>query len=59
MKKWFLARGYPKTVVNNQIDKAVFGKYQSVKNTSEKGIPFVTTYHPKVIELGKLGRELH
>ena len=31
MGEWFLARGYPEIVVNNQIDKAVFGGDQSVK----------------------------
>ena len=58
MREWFLARGYPKIVVNNQIDKVVFGRDQSVKKTLESGIPFVTTYHPKVKKLGKLIRDL-
>ena len=57
MKEWFLARGYPEIVVNNQIDKVHFGRYQSVKKNLESGI-FVTTYHPKVKELGKLIRDL-
>ena len=26
MKEWFLARGYPEIVANNQIDKVVFGR---------------------------------
>ena len=54
MKEWFLARGYPEIVVNNQIDKVVFGRDQSVKKNLESGIPFVTTYHPKVKGLGKM-----
>ena len=58
MKEWFLARGYPEIVVNNQIDKVVFGRDQSVKKNLESGIPFVTTYHPKVKELGKMIRDL-
>ena len=58
MKEWFLARGYPEIVVNNQIDKAVFGRDQSVKKNLKSGIPFVTTYHPKVKELGKMIRDL-
>ena len=58
MKEWFLARGYPKIVVNNQIDKVVFGRDQSLKKNLKSGIPFVTTYHPKVKELGKLIRDL-
>ena len=52
MKERFLARGYPKIVASNQIDKVVFGRDQSVKKSLESGIPFVTTYHPKVKELG-------
>ena len=58
MKEWFLARGYPKIVVNNQIDKVVFGRDQSVKKNLESDIPFVTTYQPKVKEFGKLIRDL-
>ena len=58
MKEWFLARGYPEIVVNNQIDKVVFGRDQSVKKNLESGIPFGTTYHPKVKELWKLIRDL-
>ena len=58
MKEWFLNRGYHEKVINNQIDKTAFDKNQSVKKTSESDIPIVTTYHPKVIELGKLIRDL-
>ena len=48
MKEWFLAIGYPEIVANNQIDKVVFGRDQSVKKNLASGVPFVTTYHPKV-----------
>ena len=58
MKECFLARGYPKIVVNNQIDKVVFGRHQSVQKNLGSDIPFVTTYYPKVKELGKLIRHL-
>ena len=58
MEEWFLARGYSKIVVNNQIDKFVFGRDQSVKKNLESGFPFMTTYHPKVKELGKLIMDL-
>ena len=57
MKEWFLARGYPEIVVNNQINK-VFGRDQCVKKNLESDIPFVTTYHPKGKELGKMIRDL-
>ena len=46
MKEWFLGRGYPETVVINQIDKVVFGRDQSVKTNLASGIPFVTTLLP-------------
>ena len=58
MEEWFLVRGYPEIVVNNQIDKVVFGRDQSVDKNLKSGIPFVTTYHPKVKELEKLIRDL-
>ena len=58
MKEWFLARGYPDIVVNNQIDKVVFGRDQPLKKNLESGISFVTTYHPEVKELGKMIRDL-
>ena len=58
MKEWFLARGYSEIVANNQIDKVVFGRDQSFEKDLASGVPFVTTYHPKVKELGKLIRDL-
>ena len=52
MKEWFLARGYPEIVANNQIDKVIFDRDQSLKKNLESGIPFVTIYQSKVKELG-------
>ena len=49
---------YPEKMVNAQIDKVVFGKNPLVKKSSENGIPFVATYHPKVKDLGKLIKDL-
>ena len=46
MKEWFLGKGYPETLVINQIDKVVFGIDQSVKINLASGIPFVTTLLP-------------
>ena len=43
MEERFLARGYFEIVVNNQIDKVVFGRDQSVMKNLESGIPFITT----------------
>ena len=58
MKEWFLARVYPEIVIKNQIDKVAFRRDLSVKKNLESGIPFVTTYRPKVKELWKLIRDL-
>ena len=58
MKEWFLTRGYPEIVVSNEIDKVIFGRDQSIKKNLESGVPFVTTYHPKVKELRKVIRDL-
>ena len=58
IKEWFLARGCLEIVVNNQIDKVVFGKDQSGNKNLESGIHLVTAYDPKVKELGKMIRDL-
>ena len=58
MKKWFLVKGYPDKMLNDQIDKVVFGKNPSVKKSSESRIPFVATYHPEVKDLDKLVKYL-
>ena len=58
MKEWFLARDYPKNVVNEQINKFVFGRNQSSRKNSANGVPLVVTYQPKVKKLGKLIKDL-
>ena len=58
-KDWFLARDYPQKVVSEHIDKVVSSKQPSCKDTSEQGVPFVATYHPKLKDIGKLIRNLH
>ena len=58
MKEWFLARYYPKSVVNEQINKVVFGKNQPSRKNSENGVLFVVTNHPKGKTLGKLIKDL-
>ena len=58
LKDWFLARDYPQKIVAEQIEKVVFGKQAFCKDTSEQGVPFVATYHPKLKDLGKLIKNL-
>ena len=33
MEEWFLARDYPESVVNDQVDKVVFGKNPPVRKS--------------------------
>ena len=54
LKDWFLARDYPQKVVSEQVNKVVFGKQPTRKDTFEQGVPFVATYHPQLKDLGKL-----
>ena len=58
LKDWFLARDYPQKIVTEQTEKVVFGKQAFRKDTSEQGVPFVATYHPKLKDLGKLIKNL-
>ena len=51
-------RDYPQRLVSEEIDKAVFGKQPTRKDTSEQGLPFVATYHPKLKNLGNLIKNL-
>ena len=53
-----MGRDYPQNVVSEQIDKVVFGKHSTRKDTSEQGVCFVATYHPKLTDLGKLIKHL-
>ena len=50
---------YPQKVFSEHIDKVVFSKQPLRKDTSELGVPFVATYHPKLKDLGKLIKNLH
>ena len=58
MKEWFLARDYPKNVVNKQFNKVVFGKSQPSRKNSQNDAIFVVTYHLKFEKLGKLIKDL-
>ena len=58
LKDWFLARDYPQKVVSEQIDKVVFGKQPTHKDTSEQGVSLVPTCHPKPKDLDNLIKDL-
>ena len=46
MKSWFLKRGCPEKLIENDIRKVKFGKERIKTAKGVKGIPFVATYHP-------------
>ena len=48
MKSWFLKRGYPQKLIENEMRKVKFGKEGMKKAKGVKGIPFVVTYHPQL-----------
>ena len=53
-----MTKDYPQKVVCEQIHKVVFGKQPNREDTSDQGVPFVATYHPKFKDLGKLIKNL-
>ena len=55
MKSWFLKRGYPEKLINNEMKKVKFNQYHFIgKHISKKGIPLVVTYHPLLKSLSKI-----
>ena len=50
MKEW-LARDSPESVVDDQINKVVFGKNHPGKKNSKNGIPFAVVCHSKLKDI--------
>ena len=46
MKLWFLNRGYPKWLIDKEVEKANFLCTSRKRDTKMKGILLVITYHP-------------
>ena len=46
MKSWFLNRGYPKWLIDTEMEKAKFLCTSRKRYTKMKRIPLVVTYHP-------------
>ena len=44
MKSWFLKRGYPEKLIENEMRKVKFGKEGTKKAKGVKGVPSVVTY---------------
>ena len=45
MRSWFHKRGYPKSLVEKEMDKFKFSGYTRRNKKERKGIPLVITYH--------------
>ena len=58
LRECFFARDYSQKVAKKQINRVVFGKQATRKDTSEQSVLFVATYHPKLKDLGKLTKNL-
>ena len=54
MKSWFLKRGYPEKLIEDEMRKVKFGKEGIKKAKGVKGIPFVFTYRPQLKSLEKI-----
>ena len=55
MKSWFLKRGYPERLIDNEIKKVKFNQYHfNGKHNSNKGILLVVMYHPLLKSLSKI-----
>ena len=46
MKSWFLKRGYPESMIDEEMKKVRFSEKGSNNSKESNGVPFVVTYHP-------------
>ena len=46
MKSWFLKRGYPENMIDEEMKKVKFSEKGSKNSKGSKGVPFVVTHHP-------------
>ena len=48
MKSWFLKRGYPENMIDEEMKKVKFSEEDSKKSKGSKGVPFVIACHPSL-----------
>ena len=59
MKSWFLERGYSKEMIDSQIGKVKLGhRLKAGSKQAGCGVPFVTTYHPKLRKIAQIMKTL-
>ena len=54
MKSWFLKRGYPENIIDEEMKKIKFSEKGSKKSKGSKEISFVVTYHPSLNCLSRI-----
>ena len=54
MNSWFLNRGYPKTLLDTEVNKVKFPNTYGDKKTKTNGIPVFITYHPLLKDFAKV-----
>ena len=58
MKSWFLKRGYPVALIQNEMDKVKFMRQRIQRREGiTKGVPLVITYHPLLKGVGNILRK--
>ena len=59
LKGWFLRRGYPQRIVEEQMDRAfrLLVKHDTQQNKIESGISLVVTYNPAFSNLSTTSRK--
>ena len=54
MNSWFLNKGYPKTLLDTEVNKVKFPNTCGDKKTKTNGIPVFITYHPLLKDFAKV-----
>ena len=54
MKLWFLKRGYPENMIDEEMKKVKFSEKSSKKSKRPKRVPFVVTYHQSLNCLSRM-----
>ena len=57
MKSWFLKRGYPENMIDEEMKKVKSSEKSSNNSKGSKGVPFVVTYHPSLNCLSRILNE--
>ena len=54
MKLWFLKRGYPENIVDQELGKIESSESSRRTNKKDKGVCLVATYHPLLQNIGRI-----